>query len=225
MKELTADTKKRSRKLDWIIYSLALVSFLLMMVVIITNHKTSLKTLEIEPSISRQGDYESREKKPAFDTQSQKKEIPMMDEMKEELKEEKKEEPLLTQDEKLADEIIEQKEEKKEALTQAKPEEKEKALPEEDIKQKQVPSMAQKEKKPAVKEKPGSYNWDVLSHYPAKPSKGLEVVQQYKVKTGDALWKIAKKFNVRTINIIAVNQKMNNPDKIFPGQTISIPNK
>jgi LysM repeat protein len=51
------------------------------------------------------------------------------------------------------------------------------------------------------------------------------VVQQYKVKTGDALWKIAKKFNVRTINIIAVNQKMNNPDKIFPGQTISIPNK
>jgi len=44
----------------------------------------------------------------------------------------------------------------------------------------------------------------------------------YTVKSGDALWKIAKRFNTKTITIIKVN-KINNPNLIYPGMRIKLP--
>ncbi len=45
---------------------------------------------------------------------------------------------------------------------------------------------------------------------------------KYKVENGDCLWKIAAKFNTKTLKIIKVN-KFENPNLIYVGQTINIP--
>lgn len=58
----------------------------------------------------------------------------------------------------------------------------------------------------------------------AQPDSNLVVVKKVQALTGDTLWKIALRNNVRTINLVYVNQ-LSNPDVIFPGQTINIPNK
>ncbi len=44
----------------------------------------------------------------------------------------------------------------------------------------------------------------------------------YTVRSGDALWKIAKKFNTKTTTIIKVN-KISNPNLIYPGMRIKLP--
>ncbi|WP_027621927.1 SafA/ExsA family spore coat assembly protein [Acetivibrio clariflavus] len=48
--------------------------------------------------------------------------------------------------------------------------------------------------------------------------------QTYIVKPGDTMWKIANKFQVGTSEIIAANPQIKNPDLIYPGQKITIPN-
>lgn len=45
---------------------------------------------------------------------------------------------------------------------------------------------------------------------------------KYKVKTGDAMWKIAMKYNIPNKKLIEYNN-LNNPDIIYPGQVIRIP--
>jgi len=57
-----------------------------------------------------------------------------------------------------------------------------------------------------------------------QPDSNLVVVKKVQALTGDTLWKIALRNNVRTINLVYVNQ-LSNPDIIFPGQTINIPNR
>lgn len=48
--------------------------------------------------------------------------------------------------------------------------------------------------------------------------------QTYIVKPGDTMWKIASKYQVGTSEIIAANPQIKNPDLIYPGQKITIPN-
>lgn len=48
--------------------------------------------------------------------------------------------------------------------------------------------------------------------------------QTYIVKSGDTMWKIASKFQVGTSEIIAANPQIKNPNLIYPGQKITIPN-
>ncbi|XXM71070.1 SafA/ExsA family spore coat assembly protein [Lysinibacillus sphaericus] len=45
----------------------------------------------------------------------------------------------------------------------------------------------------------------------------------YTVKYGDTLWKIAVKHQVGVSELINANPQLNNPDVIYPGQSISIP--
>jgi uncharacterized YkwD family protein/spore coat assembly protein SafA len=45
----------------------------------------------------------------------------------------------------------------------------------------------------------------------------------YTVKYGDTLWKIAVKHQVGVSELINANPQLNNPDIIYPGQSISIP--
>jgi len=47
----------------------------------------------------------------------------------------------------------------------------------------------------------------------------------YTVQKGDTLFKIAKKFSITLINLIAANSQIENPDLIMPGQIINIPNQ
>lgn len=47
---------------------------------------------------------------------------------------------------------------------------------------------------------------------------------QYIIKTGDKLSKIAQKFSVPVTAILALNPQITNPDHIFIGQSIHIPN-
>ncbi len=46
----------------------------------------------------------------------------------------------------------------------------------------------------------------------------------YIVKSGDSMWKIAVKNQVGLDEIISVNPQIKNPDLIYPGQSITIPN-
>jgi len=45
----------------------------------------------------------------------------------------------------------------------------------------------------------------------------------HKVVSGDTLWKLAAKYQVGTSEIIAANPNINNPDLIYPGQVLTIP--
>lgn len=47
--------------------------------------------------------------------------------------------------------------------------------------------------------------------------------QTYTVKSGDTMWKIASKYQVGTSEIIAANPQIKNPDLIYPGQKLTIP--
>ncbi|QFT88638.1 SpoIVD-associated factor A [Bacillus sp. THAF10] len=45
------------------------------------------------------------------------------------------------------------------------------------------------------------------------------------VKSGDTMWKIAVKYQVGVSELISANPSINNPDLIYPGQRITIPEK
>ncbi|MEL3971481.1 SafA/ExsA family spore coat assembly protein [Rossellomorea oryzaecorticis] len=45
----------------------------------------------------------------------------------------------------------------------------------------------------------------------------------YTVKYGDTMWKIAVKHQVGVSELIGANPQLNNPDLIYPGQSIAIP--
>lgn len=47
----------------------------------------------------------------------------------------------------------------------------------------------------------------------------------YTVKSGDTLWKISKKYKIGLSEIINANRQFNNPDLIYPGDTVTIPLK
>lgn len=46
----------------------------------------------------------------------------------------------------------------------------------------------------------------------------------YTVVKGDTLWKIAVKFQIGVSELIAANKQIKNPNLIYPGQVINIPN-
>ena len=45
----------------------------------------------------------------------------------------------------------------------------------------------------------------------------------YKVVKGDSLWKIAVKYEVGVSELIKANPQIKNPNLIYPGQVVSIP--
>lgn len=45
----------------------------------------------------------------------------------------------------------------------------------------------------------------------------------HKVVSGDTMWKLAVKYQVGTSEIITANPKISNPDLIYPGQVLNIP--
>jgi Carbohydrate binding domain (family 17/28)./LysM domain. len=57
---------------------------------------------------------------------------------------------------------------------------------------------------------------------PNNPTPNKPAPKYYIVKSGDCLWRIAKKYNT-TVKILAELNKMANPDLIFPGQKILLP--
>lgn len=48
--------------------------------------------------------------------------------------------------------------------------------------------------------------------------------ETYTVRRGDSLWKIAVKYQVGLSEIIGYNPQFKNPDLIYPGQKVTIPN-
>ncbi|HHU43994.1 MAG: SafA/ExsA family spore coat assembly protein [Bacillota bacterium] len=50
-----------------------------------------------------------------------------------------------------------------------------------------------------------------------------QAARSYTVQSGDSLWKIAVRFQVGLSEIINANRHIKNPDLIYPGQVISIP--
>lgn len=70
-----------------------------------------------------------------------------------------------------------------------------------------------------------SYNHEVLSRYEKEPSNHLYKVKSYKVKEGDSIWALAKKFRVSAINLVAVNPQLKNPDHLIVNQVLTIPNR
>ena len=55
-----------------------------------------------------------------------------------------------------------------------------------------------------------------------RPAMAAET-QEYTVKSGDSMWKIASKFQVGISEIISANPQIKNPSLIYPGQKVSIP--
>lgn len=49
-------------------------------------------------------------------------------------------------------------------------------------------------------------------------------VTNYKILPGDSLWKICSKFQVGVPEVIALNPQLSNPNNIYPGTIIKIPN-
>jgi len=65
-----------------------------------------------------------------------------------------------------------------------------------------------------------------IKDYPnvtAKSATEQEDVTTYTVKPGDTLWSIAKKFNVKTSEILKENKNIKNPDVIMAGKELLIP--
>lgn len=48
--------------------------------------------------------------------------------------------------------------------------------------------------------------------------------ENYVVKTGDSMWRIAQKFQIGVSEIIAANPQVSNPSVIYPNQKLAIPN-
>ncbi|OHD07415.1 MAG: hypothetical protein A2Y41_01360 [Spirochaetes bacterium GWB1_36_13] len=199
--------KKKNKKLDWVIYLLAVIAFALMIVVIMYNSKTSIEILEPEKTI--QSNYQEQ--------------------IKEQLKQQQIEESINTKEQqdnsvitndttKTTDNTQTTTDKTTETTTEKVTDNKNQTTTED---QKTVDNNDQK----ITEDTSLEYNNEVLKRYPVKPSQNLKIAGSYKVKKGDALWKIAKQFNVKTINIVAINGKLNNPDFIYPGQVISIPNQ
>jgi uncharacterized YkwD family protein/spore coat assembly protein SafA len=47
---------------------------------------------------------------------------------------------------------------------------------------------------------------------------------QYRVKSGDSMWKIALKYQIGVSEIIGANKQISNPNMIYPNQVLTIPN-
>lgn len=56
-------------------------------------------------------------------------------------------------------------------------------------------------------------------------SAGVSASTTHKVVSGDTMWKIAVKYEVGLSEIISANPHISNPALIYPGQTITIPDK
>ncbi len=214
--------KKKSKKLDYMIYLLAVVSLVLMMVVIFKNNKTTTEILEPEKtSIASSQSSSSVLSKLEESNITPESFIQKNEEEKEALKatEDKnviQEEQLLVDktEKNIETTKVEDKIVKKEEIIKEPVKENNVVFQE-----KQVKNSYKSDKE----EQNASYNWKVLKRYPAQPDSHLKTVSSYKVKSGDSLWKIAQKHNVKTINLVAVN-KIANPDYLYPGQIIMISN-
>ena len=208
------EIRKKGKKLDWIIYILAFIALALMVIVIVSNNKIEVKITDIKPIITDMAEKDKTTEK--IDEKFEPKTI------------EPKETIIAKKDEKEKKDETKIVEEKKQEI---KKEETKKQTKIEEKKTKEIAKTEDKKiKEQKIKEVRDdkridykNYNWKALKRYKAKPDKDLYIVSKYTVQDGDALWKIAQKMGVRTINIIAVNN-ISNPNLIFPGQVILIPN-
>jgi uncharacterized YkwD family protein/spore coat assembly protein SafA len=55
------------------------------------------------------------------------------------------------------------------------------------------------------------------------PLQSASAATQYTVKWGDTMWKIAARYQVGVSEILRSNPQIKNPDMIYPGQAINIP--
>lgn len=56
-------------------------------------------------------------------------------------------------------------------------------------------------------------------------TESLYAISKYKVKQGDTLWKISMKHEIPLNTLLMINQQLENPELIYPGQFIFIPDK
>lgn len=211
--------KKKSKKLDYLIYLLAVVSLALMLVVIFNNNKTSIEVLEPEKTSIASGQKKDEtliKKEDQAQTAAPEDFLKKEESKTADMKKAEAEQALKAEQEALS-------KAKKEAEEAALKKAQEEALAKKAAEEEKAKAVAAKKEQVKEDEKSSDYNWKVLNRYPAQPDSNLKTVKSYKVKAGDSLWKIAQKHNVRTINLVAVN-KMANPDRLFPGQVIFISN-
>lgn len=55
------------------------------------------------------------------------------------------------------------------------------------------------------------------------PLHSASAATQHTVKWGDTMWKIAARYQVGVSEILSSNPQIQNPDMIYPGQTINVP--
>lgn len=55
------------------------------------------------------------------------------------------------------------------------------------------------------------------------PLHSASAATQHTVKWGDTMWKIAARYQVGVSEILSSNPQIKNPDMIYPGQTINVP--
>ncbi|WP_078414858.1 SafA/ExsA family spore coat assembly protein [Priestia abyssalis] len=55
------------------------------------------------------------------------------------------------------------------------------------------------------------------------PLQSASAATQHTVKWGDTMWKIAARYQVGVSEILSSNPQIKNPDMIYPGQTINVP--
>lgn len=55
------------------------------------------------------------------------------------------------------------------------------------------------------------------------PLQSASAATQHTVKWGDTMWKIAARYQVGISEILSSNPQIKNPDMIYPGQTINVP--
>ena len=68
-----------------------------------------------------------------------------------------------------------------------------------------------------------SQDFDALLALEKEPNIDQIIFVEHKVKTGESVWLIARKYNVRIADIIMVNKKLKNKKHIHPGQKLVIP--
>lgn len=219
----TGTEKKKSKKLDYMIYLLAVVSLVLMMVVIFKNNKTTTEILEPEKTSIASSQSSSTVLSKLEESDITPESFIQKNEQAEEALKVMEEKEVVVKEEQL---LVE---ESQDSIETTKVEEKivQKEDTIKELVKEDTEAFQDKQVKDSYKsdqeEKDASYNWKVLKRYPAKPDSNLKTVSSYKVKSGDSLWKIAQKHNVKTINLVAVNN-MANPDYLYPGQIIMISN-
>ncbi|WP_318504925.1 CAP domain-containing protein [Bacillus sp. T3] len=56
-------------------------------------------------------------------------------------------------------------------------------------------------------------------------TESLNAISKYKIKQGDTLWKISMKHHIPLNELLLINHQLENPELIYPGQFIFIPDQ